>query len=638
MIGAYQMTSWDLDSPNDSVRSRAHRDSIAIGDYPSIAHRKFSDLGIGPEDFLEPGAPVQDSWPAVESGGTPAVMSEIDLSGILPDTSLTSIRWRRPFEVPYGAIVPVSLDGLLVPVAVSADDDLFNAIRMEPTWTALGQAAGLAAAQAVQRKIPVRDISVDYLRRKLHQRGAKTFYASDVERDSEFFQAVQYFGNLGFFHASELVGTSTVYPAPVSTSRSQWLEAVPYHDTIVLERTFDEDLPGVALVAGGDFDENLIDADQVRRTASGSNLTIEQFETIVEAAAVSGEGGVIDFETPFDNAPRFNVEYGADTPLEISSSFLLDTESSADESISGTGALDAAETAARTGWTLEFDPPLEVFGIVAVDDDGAEIAAEVLLESGETRSFGALTADGEDTLFAYAATSTDPIVGFRFTSSHYVRWDDLGFMTTLSPSPEEETKLSGALLTSAVEAYWRQCYELEFGEGSLSGFTQTADGTITRGEYLQALFRYTVPDTDLDRLPDKWEIDRHGSIELYDGSDDVDDDGESELLEVATDGELGLSASAVPLLAGPYEEQGRFVIDLHFRKATEPGENQLEVERSFDLSPDGWELLMPDGNEVIEYLVDPDPDGDGSSIQVAYQIEIEESSALFFRLSVYPAY
>lgn len=50
--------------------------------------------------------------------------------------------------------------------------------------------------------------------------------------NSPYFAAVQYFGNLGFFHATELIGTSVRPQAPVSLRNTQWSRALPYHDVL----------------------------------------------------------------------------------------------------------------------------------------------------------------------------------------------------------------------------------------------------------------------------------------------------------------------------------------------------------------------------------------------------------------------
>jgi hypothetical protein len=60
--------------------------------------------------------------------------------------------------------------------------------------------------------------------------GAKTFYASDVDSDSPYFEAVQFFGNRGLFHNTQLIASDTRYDAPVSLSGTQWSHAFRYHD------------------------------------------------------------------------------------------------------------------------------------------------------------------------------------------------------------------------------------------------------------------------------------------------------------------------------------------------------------------------------------------------------------------------
>jgi hypothetical protein len=97
-----------------------------------------------------------------------------------------------PFQVPFGSIVPIRIDGLLVPVAVSATHVAFSAIRMEPTWMALGQAAGVAAALSLRAGQPVRDVSIDQLQRELlHQRARLVFYW-DLPIEHPAFEAVQF--------------------------------------------------------------------------------------------------------------------------------------------------------------------------------------------------------------------------------------------------------------------------------------------------------------------------------------------------------------------------------------------------------------------------------------------------------------
>jgi hypothetical protein len=232
IVGMYRIGRNDRDTVDGSHRTEAHLDSIAIADYPSVAHSEKSPFGLTAEDFLPEGASVQDNWPAMLSGGTSRTNQTLAIAD-LPDWPAGQSQpsgSRIAYSIPYGTIVPVSLDGLLVPVAVSADSTMYNSMRMEPTWTALGQAAGLAAALALEEQIQPRDLDVTQLQLLLHNLGAKTFYASDVDADSPFFEAVQYFGNRGLFHNTQLIASGTNYDAPVSLAGTQWSDAFKYHD------------------------------------------------------------------------------------------------------------------------------------------------------------------------------------------------------------------------------------------------------------------------------------------------------------------------------------------------------------------------------------------------------------------------
>lgn len=72
-----------------------------------------------------------------------------------------------PGQVPYGALVPCNRSNLLVPVCLSATHVAHSAVRVEPTWMALGEAAGFAAAQAVRTRTPVAEIEVTVLQQTL---------------------------------------------------------------------------------------------------------------------------------------------------------------------------------------------------------------------------------------------------------------------------------------------------------------------------------------------------------------------------------------------------------------------------------------------------------------------------------------
>jgi hypothetical protein len=67
-----------------------------------------------------------------------------------------------PYPISYRALVPKrgQCRNLLVPVCLSASHIAYGSIRMEPVFMGLGQAAALAACQAIDRAVAVQDVDV----------------------------------------------------------------------------------------------------------------------------------------------------------------------------------------------------------------------------------------------------------------------------------------------------------------------------------------------------------------------------------------------------------------------------------------------------------------------------------------------
>jgi len=102
-----------------------------------------------------------------------------------------------PAQVPYGVLVPREVDGLLVPVCCSASHVGYQSLRVEPTYMALGQAAGIAAHLAISLEVQVRDVPVDQLKVELvAQNGVITYY-DDLPFDHPAFGAFQFLGSYG---------------------------------------------------------------------------------------------------------------------------------------------------------------------------------------------------------------------------------------------------------------------------------------------------------------------------------------------------------------------------------------------------------------------------------------------------------
>ena len=189
MVGQHVFTARDTEQADGDARAVLHRDSIAIGDYVHNCH------GTGRTGSRFDGQHEGEFYKKVP-----------------------------PYQIPYGAIVPAVTENLLVPVACSASHFGFGALRLEPIWTSLGQAAGWAAATAIEQDLPVQAIDVPHLQQRLHADGSATIYVSDVAPDSEDFAAVQWWGTRGGLHGL----APAKQPRPKSLG-SQYNAAFPGH-------------------------------------------------------------------------------------------------------------------------------------------------------------------------------------------------------------------------------------------------------------------------------------------------------------------------------------------------------------------------------------------------------------------------
>ncbi len=135
LLGEHVLTEHDL------LSARPQADAIALGSYNI--------------DLRE----VERTWRALpEYTRTPAVFNEGYLSVAVPT-----------YPIPYRSLTPrrEDADNLLVPVCLSASHVAFGSVRMEPTLMGLGEAAGLAAAQAARRGVAVQDVDVAALQREV---------------------------------------------------------------------------------------------------------------------------------------------------------------------------------------------------------------------------------------------------------------------------------------------------------------------------------------------------------------------------------------------------------------------------------------------------------------------------------------
>ena len=165
MVGQHVFTGNDTRQAPGDARTLLHADSIAMGDYIHNCH------GTGRTGTRFNGENTGEFFYSVS-----------------------------PYQIPYGVIVPQKTVNLLVPVACSASHFGFSALRLEPIWASLGQAAGWAAALALRDGTSVQNVRVTALQARLHADRSATIYVSDVAPDAPDFSAVQWFALRGGLH------------------------------------------------------------------------------------------------------------------------------------------------------------------------------------------------------------------------------------------------------------------------------------------------------------------------------------------------------------------------------------------------------------------------------------------------------
>jgi hypothetical protein len=94
-------------------------------------------------------------------------------------------------QIPYGAMLPQLVEGLLVPAALSATHVAQASIRQDPYWIVTGQAAGIAAALSSKRGIAPRQLPIQELQAELLKQKCKLVLLYDVSAEHPHFAAIQ---------------------------------------------------------------------------------------------------------------------------------------------------------------------------------------------------------------------------------------------------------------------------------------------------------------------------------------------------------------------------------------------------------------------------------------------------------------
>lgn len=167
--GRYMFTEADGRYAKGIERAPINHDAIAIAEYPLDSHGCTSEKQLG-------------------SGR---------------DGNFYASQITRPAQVPYRSILPIGLDNLLVPVPLSATHVAFGMIRLEPTWMHIGEAAGFAAALALERNTPPATLDITVLQRTLVEHGTMLSFFNEFDMDTQdtWTEPIQFLGTKGFFNS-----------------------------------------------------------------------------------------------------------------------------------------------------------------------------------------------------------------------------------------------------------------------------------------------------------------------------------------------------------------------------------------------------------------------------------------------------
>ena len=147
------------------ARLLARDSSVAIGDYPMDSHAV--------EDLTDPTRRDKGE-------------GECWLAKFTP--------W---YQIPYGVMVPKTIDGLMVTTAVSATHIGYGTLRMEPVRMSMGQAAGVAAYYSISYCVDPRYVYPPWIQDKVLDQHAYIAWYSDVTPDTRHFKAIHFIGARG---------------------------------------------------------------------------------------------------------------------------------------------------------------------------------------------------------------------------------------------------------------------------------------------------------------------------------------------------------------------------------------------------------------------------------------------------------
>lgn len=188
--------------------------------------------------------------------------TERTIPGSKPEGHVMLRSETMPGQVSLALLFPTTPANLIVPVCVSASHIGWGAIRLEPVWMSIGEAAAWLVVKAQAQKKDPSVVDRDMLIRHLAQQRFLLSFFNDVEgrESANWYAAVQYLGTKGFFGSYEARADEKI----TRQLADRWAEQLKHwRDT-------------------GQWDAN----EQARQTLKTENLTGEGIGAIAFATAI----------------------------------------------------------------------------------------------------------------------------------------------------------------------------------------------------------------------------------------------------------------------------------------------------------------------------------------------------------------
>lgn len=183
-----------------------YKTAIGVGDYPLDHHRK---LNPSPSDSL---------------------LAEGDRKPYEFETHYDAFPAIPSFSVPFGNLIPKEVDGLIVAEkSISVSSIANGSSRLQPVVMTIGQAAGVAAAMAVQQNLQPRDLSVREVQQHLLDNDAWLLPFVDITPEDWYFQPLQRLGVSGVLKGEGIpyawANQTKIYPDSMMT-RDQVIQSL----------------------------------------------------------------------------------------------------------------------------------------------------------------------------------------------------------------------------------------------------------------------------------------------------------------------------------------------------------------------------------------------------------------------------